>query len=273
MFQNFAFYSLREMCFFSILKTSIGLLKLDASHNFHNVSFSPRGGSVAKCVLIITNLYFLLPDTFFLVMIVMVCLSVFCTVLVIQIGSSARHVPRLVRWLFLDIIPPIVCLRHLDRSQILLVNGQKVNPVDAVDGEHTVLHNSNDDEASSEYRNEHLSTTRVSNHHHQQQNHHRSTSTKVHHCRCCSSSGGGSDTKKQLEYLVKDIHERKLSEAIRSDWQCVAVVVDRCLLIIFIVFSLVATLTLAVAIFNGTNLLELEFPNSTELIVINKNLR
>ncbi|XP_072030304.1 neuronal acetylcholine receptor subunit alpha-10-like [Amphiura filiformis] len=199
-------------------------------------------------------------DTFFLVMIVMVCLSVVCTVLVIHIGSSARPVPRCIRWLFLDVLPTIVCLRHLERSQILNLNVQKINPLE--EGEHIVLQNG--DEEQCEYRNEH--TSRVT-HNHQMPNR---TSTTRSQSRACDSEN--SETKKRLEYVVKDIQEKKLTEAIRSDWHQVAVVVDRCLLIIFVVFSIVSTLTLAAALLSGINHSYLEeFVNSTELIVRQPN--
>ena len=186
----------------------------------------------------------------------MVCVSVVCTVLVIHIGSSARPVPRCIRWFFLDFLPSIVCLRHLERSQILNMNVQKINPLE--EGEHIVLQNS--DEEQCEYRNEH---TRV-NHNHQTPNR---DSIRLQHCKCDNSD----ETKKRLDFLIKDIQEKKLSDSIRSDWHQVAVVVDRCLLIVFIVFSLVATLTLAASLLSGineTNMNKLkEFVNGTELIV------
>ena len=197
-------------------------------------------------------------DTFFLVMIVMVCFSVVCTVLVIHIGSSARPVPRCIRWLFLDFLPNIVCLRHLERSQILNINvHQKINPLE--EGEHIVLQNG--DEEQCEYLNEH--TNRLNHTHHTPG---RSGSLRP-PCKACESEN--TETKKRLEFVVKDIQEKKLAEAIRSDWHQVAVVVDRCLLIIFVMFSLVSTLILAAALLTGINQTYRndDFPNSTELIV------
>ena len=136
------------------------------------------------------------------------------------------------------------------------MNVQKINPLE--EGEHIVLQNS--DEEQCEYRNEH---TRV-NHNHQTPNR---DSIRLQHCKCDNSD----ETKKRLDFLIKDIQEKKLSDSIRSDWHQVAVVVDRCLLIVFIVFSLVATLTLAASLLSGineTNMNKLkEFVNGTELIV------
>ena len=157
-----------------------------------------------------TLILLLISDTFFLVMIVMVCVSVTCTVFVIHVAGNTYQIPRVIQKLF----------SHRQLLRILCV------------------------------------------HHHRRQENIVFSSTV---CSKCGSTTEGdflanhtneeSKTDKGLMRNNSTDHEdnSKQEDVVISDWKGVALVVDRCLLVIFLSFAWVTSLSFLVKLYIDTH--------------------
>ena len=163
--------------------------------------------------------------TYFLTMIIVVCVSVVSTVFVIHVSYNDRPVPPWVRWLFLQVLRSCVCMSSVPPSSYF-VRKREEKALDIGEKEalninnHTNVNEDND-------RNDISVSLRVF--------HDENRDRDKFFCRELA------DIRESVDYLRKDLQDRNRQEKIREEWKQVVAVVDRCLLIFFFIFTVVCT--------------------------------
>ena len=145
----------------------------------------------------------------------MVCASVISTGCVMHMSCISRPMPRWVQRVFLDAIPLFICL--------------KVQSNDAEQGE--VLQSPN------------------------QQNHVNSSGEeKAKPTNDCSDLVENHEVIKLLRFIKEDTDTKNKEAEDQMQWKCVSKVVDRILLYLFTLFTLLCTLILCIQIINSSQM-------------------
>ena len=156
-----------------------------------------------------------IPGTYFTCMISMVCASVISTGCVMHMSCISRPMPRWVLRVFLDAIPRFICL--------------KIESNDAEQGE--VLHSSNQQNHANPSGEENAKSTND-----------------------CSDLGKNHEVIKLLRFIKEDTDTKNKEAENQMQWKCVSKVVDRILLYLFTLFTLLCTLILCIQIINGSQI-------------------
>ncbi|XP_072021151.1 neuronal acetylcholine receptor subunit beta-3-like [Amphiura filiformis] len=148
---------------------------------------------------------------YFLAMITMVCLSVVTTVFVIRVSAKSGSVPTWVQWLFLRLLARLTCMHREDIAYS--------PPVEQLRSSSTL-------ESALKLMAPESNKTQNS---------------------CLVSDSVADD----LRFIRRDLEEKNHEELRLSQWKHVARVIDRCLLLTFLVYAIV---TSAVLIWRATGL-------------------
>ena len=180
-------------------------------------------------------LYYL--GIYFLLMIVMVCLSVAASALVIHSKYTSRPVPGRVKEICLGFLPKYVGLSYLTLNPSSANNDKEVLLKTSIDCDKEITRTGNPESSarSGEYVNGDtvIGSGRLD-------------------LRRCVSPSELKEINGKLRYILKDMRERKSDNQIRSEWSKISAVIDRCLLYIFISFALLTTCALLIGILTGS---------------------
>ncbi|XP_072030313.1 neuronal acetylcholine receptor subunit alpha-6-like [Amphiura filiformis] len=172
-----------------------------------------------------------LIGNYFLVMIVMVCVSVVATALVIHCKYTSRPVPKRVKQLFLGVLPKYVGLKYLQLDSKCIRRDCEVPLATSRQcGTDTIPESSR---KIDEYKNG-------------------DTVETIRDIRRGISSPELKEINGKLHSLMNDIIHRKAADNIRRDWNKISAVIDRSLMYIFIAFALLSTSIIMFEILYGS---------------------
>ncbi|XP_072025924.1 neuronal acetylcholine receptor subunit alpha-10-like isoform X2 [Amphiura filiformis] len=170
--------------------------------------------------------------TYFLTMIVVVCVSVVSTVFIIHVSHNERPVPPWVRWLFLRVLRACVCINSVPPSSHF-VKKHEEKAIDICEKEALNVNNHTGGIDDND-RNDISVSLRVF--HDENRDRDRFFCSEL------------ADIRDSVEYLRRDLQERNHQGALRGEWKQVVAVMDRCLLLFFFVFTVVCTSVLMVKV-------------------------
>ncbi|XP_072030668.1 neuronal acetylcholine receptor subunit beta-4-like [Amphiura filiformis] len=177
---------------------------------------------------------------YFLVMIVMVCLSVVATALVIHCKYTSRPVPKRVKQLFLEVLPKYVGLKYLQRDSKCIRRDSEIPLATSTqcgtDTTSNLLVKSESTSKIEEYKNG-------------------DTVGTIRDIRRGISSPELKEINgklQKLHFLMNDIIDRRADDNIRCDWNKISAVIDRFLMYIFIAFALLSTSIIMFEILYGS---------------------
>ena len=169
-------------------------------------------------------------------MIVMVCFSVVASALVIHCKYTSRPVPSRVKEICLGFLPKYVGLSYLTVNPSSNNNDYEVLLKTSIDREKEITCTGTPE--SSARSREYVNGNAVG--------------SGILDLRRCVSPLELKEINGKLRYILKDMHDRKSDDQIRSDWSKISAVIDRCLLYIFISFTLLTTSALLIGILSGS---------------------